>query len=323
MSLGTLIIGLGQIGMRYDLGLNPDTHVYSHARAFKVHPAFHLLGGVDPDNRQRRSFEREYHCPAYTDVETALVQVQPKLIVIAVPTPFHGETLRRVLKQSRPAAVLCEKPLSYDLEEARAMVQACADESTWLFVNYMRRSVPGVIEVKRRIEAGEIAVPVKGVAWYSKGLLHNGSHFFNLLQYWLGPMVTTDLLDSGRLWNGTDPEPDVRVLFEQGKIVFLAAREEAFSHHTAELLATNGRLRCERGGEHIHWQPAVPDRHRQACTMLSPEIETIASGMDRYQWHVAEQLAAALDGRKAYLCDGTEALKTLESIKTIIDKRSI
>lgn len=323
MRIGTLIVGLGQIGMGYDLGLDPDTHVYSHARAFKVHPAFHLLGGVDPDNQQRRTFEREYHCPAFPDVEAALVRVQPELIVIAVPTSFHGDTLRRVLKQSRPAAVLCEKPLSYDLEEARAMVQVCEDKGTRLFVNYMRRSAPGVIEIKRRLEAGEIAAPVKGVAWYSKGLLHNGSHFFNLLEYWLGPMVTSDVLDSGRLWDGTDPEPDVRVSFRQGTILFLAAREEAFSHYAVELLATNGRLRYDRGGEEIHWQPAVPDRRLHGYTTLSVEPEMIASGMDRYQWHVAEQLAAALKGSKACLCEGTEALKTLESLKTIIEKRSI
>lgn len=203
------------------------------------------------------------------------------------------------------------------------MVQACAREGTRLFVNYMRRSVPGVIEIKRRLEAGEIAGPVKGIAWYSKGFLHNGSHFLNLLEYWLGPIVTADVIDPGRLWDGIDPEPDVRVVFEQGTIVFLAAREEAFSHYTVELLATNGRLRYESGGGQMIWQPVLPDHRLQGYIRLSAETETIESGMDRYQLHVAEQLAAALNGKKAYLCEGIEALKTLESIKSIINRRPI
>jgi predicted dehydrogenase len=249
--------------------------------------------------------------------------MQPTLIVIAVPTQSHATTLRQVLRQSRPTAVLCEKPLSFDLEEARAIVQACADQGVQLFVNYMRRSVPSVIEIKRRLDAGEIAAPVKGVAWYSKGLLHNGSHFFNLLEFWLGPMVGAHVLDQGRLWNGIDPEPDVRVSFGRGTILFLAAREEAFSHYTIELLAPNGRLRYDRGGDEVHWQPAGPDPHLHDYTTLSVDTEMIASGMDRYQWHVAEQLAAALKGSKAYLCEGKEALKTLESLKTIIEERSI
>ena len=322
MSIGTLIVGLGQIGMGYDLGLNPNTtDVRSHARAFSLHPAFHLLGGVDPAEQQRRSFECEYRCPSFADVETALVHVQPELIVIAVPTPAHGETLRRVLMQSRPVAVLCEKPLSYDVEEARAMVQACADQGTRLFVNYMRRSDPGVVEVKRRLGSGEIDSPVKGVAWYSKGFIHNGSHFFNLLEYWLGGMVDAQILAAGRLWDGSDPEPDVRVSFERGTVVFLAAREEEFSHYTVELVAPNGRLRYENGGKQIDWQPARPDPKLGRYTVLADDMEIIECGMNRYQWYVADQLAAALEGKEARFCDGDEALRTLESLKTIIEKR--
>ena len=321
MSLGTLIVGLGKIGMGYDLGLNPATHVYSHARAFNLHPAFHLLGGVDPDDQQRRGFEREYHCPAFANIETALVRVQPELIVIAVPTSSHAETLYRVLKQLRPVAVLCEKPLSYDLKEARAMVRSCADQGVRLFVNYMRRSDPGVVSVKRRLDSGEIGSPVKGVAWYSKGLIHNGSHFFNLLEYWLGKMVDAQVLAAGRLWDGSDPEPDMRVSFERGTIVFLAAREEEFSHYTVELVAPNGRLRYEKGGKQIDWQSARQAPNLEGHTVLAADIETIESGMNRYQWHVADQLAAALEGKEARFCDGEEALRTLESLKTIVAKR--
>ncbi len=321
MSIGTLIVGLGQIGMGYDLGLNPDTDVRSHARAFNLHPSFHLLGGVDPSDQQRQTFEREYRCSSFADVETALAQIQPELIVIAVPTPAHGETLRRTLRRSRPVAVLCEKPLSYDLEEARAMVQACAEKGARLFVNYMRRSDPGAAEIKRRLGSGEIRSPVKGVAWYSKGFMHNGSHFINLLEYWLGEMVNAQILATGRLWNESDAEPDVRVSFEGGTIVFLAAREEEFSHYTVELVAPNGRLRYEKGGNKIAWQPARQDPKLAGYTGLADDIETIESGMSRYQWNVVDQIAAALGGKEARLCDGDEALRTLESLNAIMEKR--
>lgn len=321
MSIGTLIVGLGQIGMGYDLGLNPESHVCSHARAFNIHPAFHLLGGVDTEEQQRRGFEREYHYPAFADVETALVRVQPELIVIAVPTPSHGEVLRRAFKLSRPVAILCEKPLSYDLEEARAMVNVCAGHGSRLFVNYMRRSDPGVASVKRRLDSGEIGSPVKGVVWYSKGLMHNGSHFFNLLEYWLGGMVDANVLAAGRLWDGSDSEPDVRVSFQRGTVVFLAAREEEFPHYTVELVAPNGRLRYEKGGKQIDWQPARKEPSLRGRTVLAADVETIASGMNRYQWHVADQLATALAGKEARICDGDEALRTLESLRTIVERR--
>ncbi|MFN3569201.1 MAG: Gfo/Idh/MocA family protein, partial [Polaromonas sp.] len=245
MSLGVLIVGLGQIGMGYDLGLDPVRYVQSHARAFSQHPAFHLVGAVDPDPQRREVFAQTCHSPAYADLETALGLHQPGVVVIATPTPTHKDTLLTVLSLARPQVILCEKPLAYGTEEGRFMVNACLEKGVALYVNYMRRSVPGFIEIKRLLDAGEIKGPVKGVTWYSKGLLHNGSHFFNLMEYWLGPVQTASVLKKGRTWGADDFEPDVHVVFAKGEMVFLAAWEEAFSHYTVELLSPSGRLRCE------------------------------------------------------------------------------
>ena len=317
MSHAALIVGLGQIGMGYDLHLAAETHVYSHARAFSQHPAFHLVGGVDPDEQRRHGFSETYGCAAYADLESALARHQPEVVIVAVPTALHGKTVLRVLELTQPTAILCEKPLSHDLDEARAMVQACAGKGVRLCVNYMRRSDPGAIEIKRRIAAGELGAPLKGVAWYSKGFFHNGSHFFNLLEYWLGPLQRSVVLNRGRLWDGTDPEPDIQVSFALGTIVFLAAWEEAFSHYTIELVSPGGRLRYDQGGELILWQPAVPAPNMQGGNLLSKRPEQVASGMDRYQWNVAEQFARALDGGNAHLCSGQDALQTLESMKQV------
>ncbi len=319
MTFGVLIVGLGQIGMGYDLQPGPATRICTHARAFSRHPRFQLIGGVDPDRHQRQLFSQTYGCPAYGDVETVLSQHRPDVIIIAAPTRLHDRVLQQVLEHSTPKIVLCEKPLSHDLAQARHMVQSCSDQGVSLYVNYMRRSDPGVAEIKRRLEVGEMGSPVKGVVWYSNGFLHNGSHFFNLLEYWLGSMKSSAILNRGRLWGEADSEPDVQVAFERGDVVFLAAREEAFSYCSVELLSPDGRLRYEQGGATIRWQPAGPDPCLQGYTVLGNEPETIVSGMDRYQWQVAAELARVLDGTAAQLCSGTDALQTLENMKRILE----
>jgi predicted dehydrogenase len=307
--------------MGYDLHLDPEAHVYSHARALIRHPAFDLLGAVETDGERCRTFERVYQRPAYGDLERALAELRPDVVVVAVPTPLHGATLERILGGARPAAVLCEKPLSFDVAEARAMREACEARGVRLYVNYMRRSDPGAIEVARRLAAGEIASPVKAVVWYSKGFFHNGSHFFNLLEYWLGRAESVDVIAAGRLWDGHDPEPDVRVRFARGSAVFLAAWEEAYSHYTVELVASNGRLRYERGGEEILWQASGPDPVFEGYTVLARQPESIPSGMDRFQWHAVDQLARALTGGEAHICSGTAACTTLETMHTIMEQR--
>lgn len=306
MTYGTLLVGLGDIGMGYDFG--PEAgRVLSHAKAFGTHPRFRLVAGVDPDSGRRELFTKSYGRPAFETVEAAAGQAA-ELVVVATPTALHADAVRRLLRR-RPKAVLCEKPLSYDPLEARAMVEACSDAGAALYVNYVRRSDPGALEIRRRLVAGEISGPVKAVVWYSKGFLHNASHFFNLLEGWLGPARGGRVFDRGPSSPGPDGDPDVLVRFERGSAVFVAALGSARSFHAVELQAGNGRLRYDDGGARIEWFPAG-----------GAPGEIIASGMDRYQWNVATQLASALDGNPAEICTGAEALGTLSRMKEIVDQ---
>ena len=56
-------------------------------------------------------------------------------------------------------------------------------------------------------------------------------------------------------------------------------------------------------------------------TILNPEPEIIQNGMDRYQYHVADNLFLALEGKEASLCNGTEALDTLKAMFEILNSR--
>jgi len=322
MTFSVLLLGLGQIGMSYDFESDPDTLVLTHARAFHEHPEFALAGGVDIDSGKRERFSARYCAPSFSDIDSALKALQPDIVVIATPTASHREIVENVLSRHRPSAILCEKPLAYELEDAEAIVAACSAKGCALYVNYMRNSEPGALEVKQRLLDGRIKTPVKGVVWYSKGFLHNGSHLFNLLEFWLGAFKKAKVLDAGRLLDDQDSEPDVQVEFERGKIVFLACWEEAFSHCTIELLSPSGRLRYENGGGVIAWQPTHAAPRISGYKVLQAEPEIIANGMDRYQYHVADQLANAIAGRKHALCTGREALATIEAMHKIVHQRS-
>ena len=316
-----LVIGLGQIGMGYDLALDPAKIVYTHARAFSEHPSFKLVGAVDPEKKQRNLFKQHYGQPAYPTIASALKVQKASVAVIASPTAQHSLALKEVLALSSPKLILCEKPLAYDLVEARKMVEACQSAGVKLLVNYMRRADPGAIEIKERIESGQIATPIKGVVWYSKGFLHNGSHFFNLLEFWLGAFIKAKILDTGRLWENQDPEPDVQVEFEKGKVVFIAAWEEAFSHYTIELMSPSGRLRYEQGGKVIAWQSTQADASFSGYEILQNEPELVINGMNRYQLNVADELANALADKLHTLSTGKQSLATLEAMHQIINQR--
>jgi predicted dehydrogenase len=246
-----------------------------------------------------------------------MATLRPDVVAVATPTRTHAAVIESILAAGSPTAILCEKPLGSDQTAARSIVEAARKRECLVFVNYIRRAEPGALEVKRRLSDGRIGHPVKGVVWYSNGLFNNGSHFLNLLQDWLGEVLGHRLVASGRMSGETDPEPDVMVRFARGEVCFLAAREEHFSHCTVELLAPNGRLRYEQSGQLILWQQAIRDPVYRDYTVLDPVGQTIQTDFARTQWHVADELAAALDGKPARLCSGDEALRTLESLTAI------
>lgn len=320
MTRSVLLLGLGNIGMGYDFEAPSGTHVLTHARAFHEHSGFTLAGGVDADPLKRERFQTCYGAAAFADIDSALASVQPDIVVIATPTASHRNVVEDVLRIHKPQAIVCEKPLAYELADARAIVAACAAKACALYVNYMRYSEPGALAVKQRLLDGDIDVPVKGVVWYSKGVFNNGSHFLNLLQSWLGEVLEVRVYDSGRCWDGIDPEPDFHVSFSRGGVTFLAAKEENFSHYTIELVAPNGRLRYEQGGALIQWQAAVDDLLCAGYTVLETSENTIKSDYARALWHVAEQLNLSLQGKSAHICSGNEALSTLEVLNAIKEK---
>jgi predicted dehydrogenase len=322
VSFGVILAGLGQIGMGYDKALDPARFVTAHARAFSQHPEFHLVAGVDANPALREEFEAGYGCTSYPSIDSALAARAADIVVIALPTPLHDAALEQTLAHSKPLAVLCEKPLAYDVDGAARMVDRCAERGVSLYVNYMRRSDPGVVEVKRRLDAGLITTPVKGRVWYTKGWLHNASHFFNVLEYWLGPLKSFKVLQTRQAADENLADLDAWVSFEHGEIAFLAAWQEAFSHFEIELFSPSGRLRYGSDTRHINWQSTKADERFAGYTTLSAETEEIPTARERYQLQVAEQLALALKGQPAHLCTGADALKTLNNMRKVLESTS-
>ncbi len=318
MPYSCLLVGLGQISMGYDMSLDAEFEIYTHARAISIHPEFELVGAVDPINEKREIFSKSFNIPAFDNVTEALYNSSPNIIIIASPTILHLELVSDVLKLCKPDIILCEKPLAYEIEDARKIVELCKNRNVKLFVNYIRRSDPGAIEIKKRLMGQK---DIKGVAWYSKGFIHNGSHLFNLLEFWLGEYHNSTIVNDGRIWQEMDPEPDVCVKFENGTVLFLSAMEEKFSFYTIELIGNWGRLNYQQGGEYITWQDTLVNNKLKTYKFLNNTPETIPNRMNFYQLSVFEQLADEMKDKRTTLCTGEEALLTSEAIHTIIKQR--
>ncbi|MDD5171011.1 MAG: Gfo/Idh/MocA family oxidoreductase, partial [Syntrophales bacterium] len=248
--LTAAVIGLGRIGQGYDYDQQSDQVIVTHAAAYAKHPGYQLVAAVDPDPSQRSRFESKFDRPAYADLNSMMNHQQPDVLSLAVPAESHPAVFKDMIRY-HPRAILCEKPIALTSEEGRQMQFLAEKKGFTLVVNYMRRFEPGAVALGRIVRTKEIGTIFKGVAWYSKGLYNNGSHFIDLLRFWLGEVTCVEVMRRGRLWNETDPEPDVCLHFDGIPVYLLAGREEHFSIGGIDLYATAGMVQYADSGHRI------------------------------------------------------------------------
>lgn len=310
MCYKVLLVGLGNIGLRYDIKHTKD-YILTHSRAFSYHDDFEIVAGVDVDESSRTLFESTYKVKTYNNLQMALNNTEVSIFVVSTPTYSHNEVITQILDRENPKVILCEKPISYDFSEASDIVAQCKEKKCMLYVNYMRRADIGVKEIINRVKNKEIQLPVRGVVFYSKGLFNSASHFINMLELIFGDIKDFVVTNKGRLWKDSDPEPDFELMFDQAKINFISIKEENYFHNTMEWVAANGRLRYERGGASILWESINNDNTFSGYTVLDEKIDSFKSDFYRIQYYVVDQISRAIKEESVTICTGDDALSTL------------
>lgn len=187
MSLSVLICGAGNIAHRFDTP-NGES-VLTHVKAFERHGGFHVQAIIDGDTERAREASEIWNIPHYgaclDDVRENTRHQTFDVISICTPDHTHAQYLRDVLA-FRPKIVFCEKPLSLSVDEASAIVEAYKQAGVLLAVNYSRRWLKEFRELSMEAASGAFGKVVSARIKYYKGLVHNASHFLDLLQMLTG-----------------------------------------------------------------------------------------------------------------------------------------
>lgn len=312
-----IVVGLGQMGMGYDYDEPSPGTILTHCHAFAEHPAFRLAAGVDPDPHRRADFERRYRIPAFPTIAALPQSSGDEVIALAASTPLHASLFESIAASRRPRAVICEKPMGGTVAEARAIAHASEERGIPVVVNYFRRFEPGAEDVREILAGSSFAGELKGTAWYSKGLVNNASHLIDLLRHWLGEVVGSEVISAGRNLAPFGPEPDFVLTFSRGRVVFQAAREEAYSLGELDLIADGGRLQYLDWGIRIRYSTVEPDPNFSGYRRLSSPTD-VPTDFARYQWHVVDHLASFLRNDTPLASTAESALGTSRAIDAIL-----
>ena len=149
MTFKAAVFGLGKIGQGYDY--DKINLAITHASGYNSHSKFELVAGVDIDKNKRLAFESKFKKPTFLNTTALMENLKPDVVSIAVPTEFHFKIHKEVIKY-KPRAIICEKPLSNNLETAKLMVKNSKKNHSSLLINYQKRFDPAVKELKTLID---------------------------------------------------------------------------------------------------------------------------------------------------------------------------
>jgi predicted dehydrogenase len=139
--LRAAVIGLGAMGA-------------NHARVYSEIAGVELTAVADTDAARIEQATRGRASRGYADYRRMLDEERIDLVSVAVPTRAHGDVGAEVIARGVP--LLVEKPLAATLEEGRRLRDLAAAAGVLLTVGHIERFNPAVIELKRRLRAGEL-----------------------------------------------------------------------------------------------------------------------------------------------------------------------
>lgn len=161
----------------------------SHATAYANLDGVELTALCDLNPVALNARAEEYGVAArYASYEEMLDKENLDLVSVCTHAPLHGPVA--IASASNGVNVLCEKPLSVDLENADRMLAACANAGVRLAVSHQYRFTPLYLEAKEWIKEGRLG-ELLAIREVGKGrpagfeLMEMGVHYFDEMAFFL------------------------------------------------------------------------------------------------------------------------------------------
>lgn len=311
MAYSAAVAGCGLIGSQFSDTVDIPG-VWSHAAAYTVCPDTKLVAVCDPEpTRLARCADRWNVTARHADFKTMLDQAQPEIVSICTPDENHFQLIRAALEHPAVRAVLAEKPLALDFQQAADLVKIAAARDVVLAVNYTRRYATGFEQARKCLRSGALGKVQTVSGFFTKGTLHNGSHWFDLAEYLIGSVQSvsaTDRMNEG----GNDPTLDVMLRFEDGAAGYLHGCDaRSFALFEMDIICSEGRLRVIDSGFFIEIYQVEASPLGAGYRRLAFR-EKIDGGLSHALLHAVENIAGCIGERCAPVCSGKDAMQALK-----------
>lgn len=314
------IIGCGNIGSKVDRspGKKP---VYSHAGAYRSHPAFELVAGADSDHSNLAAFSRKWGIKkVYVDYRAMIDNEALDIVSVCTPKELHYEAVKYAA-QKGVRTIFCEKPFTGYTAKAKELVSLCAKKKLLLAVNFSRRYASAFRQIKRLAAEGALGKIQKVTCVYTKGVINNGSHLIDILIYIFGGVRfaerLTPLKKSALVKH--DFDIDFRLVFKKGFSAYaFCCDARRYSLFEIDIIGEYGRIKVTESGFNVVFQKTVKSKAFTGYRVLEHKARVIESGLANALTNALANIAAVLKKKEKPLCSGSDALAVITVINKLI-----
>lgn len=321
--LRVLIVGCGNIAGGFDQRRSASDLPYTHAGAYARDGRFKITVCVDPDDIRRAEFMEVWSVPVGVRSINELLDTGEKFDVISIcsPTLCHAHDLEIALRLN-PKLIFCEKPITPSLADAEGLVAECDKANILLAVNYTRRWDPYVAQLHASMQAGQWGVLRSVVGLYSKGILNNGSHMFDLLHVLVGPL---EIVKIGKpIYDFFPNDPTVSVWLQgpqEVPIHIACSHAEDFTVFELELIFSHGVLTMEDGGLFWRERRVIDNVTYKGYRKLDEGVRQ-AGGYPHAMLQAVDNIYRAIKQREPLASTGDTALSAQRLCEQIIQQAS-
>jgi hypothetical protein len=293
------IVGLGKIGLGYDIFNKKNCLTLTNA--FFKSQIFNFEFGVDNKKNNLKLLENNYLGIRGYNTINIFNEKKPEIVVVATPTETHYDVIKKILSFYSPKIILCEKPLSYSLLEAKKILTTCKVKKINLFINYQRISNPLFINLKKIISNDKDYA--YGEIKFKKGIYVSASHFINLLLYFYKD-VKKIYIKTKKKKTYKDYQFNFDLEFNNAYFKFIFSDYNKF-----KLISSNINI-------------SISDRYK-SFIYKKKELYSLSRYNNffkkKYQYFVINEIENFLQKKKFNLCNGIEALKTEKVLNKLIN----
>lgn len=324
-----VVIGTGRIGLTLETDgkrLKPATH----AGMWAGHAGTELVGMADVDPIAGQAAARLFpEIPFFTDPEDMLGRIGADIVSIATAQDTHVP-LMRLAAANGAKAIICEKPIADDPDEACAVVDELEAAGIILIINHARRFDPVIRRLAERIKAGDIGEVLQISGTYVYGLVSTGTHLIDTIRMMLP--VQAGRACRATAWHNRlpvhhpdgDPCIDGVVEFTSGiraSIQSLSMKD--YDHLEITVFGRRGVAKCHDLARRAAIYPVVPSGRHGGFQELSEQASDAWGPATRsYFSLLADHVIACIEGRAKPAssgADGVIALRVLAAMRRSAD----